>query len=58
MRGAVGKAFPWWGGVVDGGEQAWGLGQGGGRRQEPVMGVPAHLESALIHSILGNLWKV
>lgn len=24
MGGAVGKAFPWWGGVVDGGEQALG----------------------------------
>ena len=57
MGGAVGKAFPGWGGVVDGGEQAWGLGPGG-CRQEPEMGVPAHLESALIHSILGSLCKV
>lgn len=26
MGGAMGKAFPWWGGVGDDGEQAWGLG--------------------------------
>lgn len=32
--------------------------EGEGCRQEPVMGVPAHLEPAFIDSILGSRWKL